>query len=99
MAKKYRGCPKWVYDMREATKTPDVIAESEPFCDSGMMPSSVVLRKHEHNQFVSHVKVYPQDEKGNSMGKPSYAWGHYFTDFDEAVEDYKKRCENYEVDG
>lgn len=94
-----RRCPNWVYKMQEQTRhDDDILQESEPFCDSGMMPSSVVLRRHE-NGFVSHVKVYPKDDYGNSSGKPYYAWGHYIRDFESAVKDYKERCENYDVDG
>jgi len=86
-------CPKWVYDRRKETRNKDgILHESEPFCDSGMMPSSVVLREWEHDQYVTHVKIYADEHT-----KPSYAWGHYYTDLTEAAEDYKKRCKDYDV--
>ena len=87
-------CPKWVYDRRKETMNKDgILHESEPFCESGMMPSSIVLREHEHNQYVTHVKIYAHES-----ASPSYAWGHYYTDLTEAAIDYKKRCEDYNTD-
>ena len=86
-------CPQWVYDMRDQTDELDgLIQESEPFCDEGMMPSSIVLRSHKKGEFVTHVKIYPKDGV-----KPHYAWGHYHYDIAEAANEYEDRCKQYET--
>ena len=86
-------CPKWVYDRRKETMNAEVISESEPFCEEGRMPSSIVLRKKGHGaEFVTHVKVYQGENT-----KPSFVWGHYYQRIDAAAKDFTDRCKKYDV--
>jgi hypothetical protein len=70
----------------------ELLAESELIEEPGKLDSFVVLRLKECKdgrvEYITHVWTPVND---------AFFWGHYFTDYTSAINDFNERCDNYGV--
>jgi len=65
------------------------IIKEEGYMDARVIMWSYPAAQNKPNEYVTHVYT---PENGGKY------WGHYFQDKDKAVEDFKKRCKEYNVE-
>lgn len=69
--------------------------------EAATQPFRIVLHPNEtrEGEWVTHMENLESNPAGGYRSKNSrdYYWGHYFDDYTEALEDYKKRCDYYRL--
>lgn len=67
--------------------------------DFSTQPYRVVLHQNNRGEYVTHLENLDRQEGGGFKPKArrDFYWGHYFTDYNEALRDYTARCDKYSL--